>query len=76
MSDEPTYCEDCDNVQEQTRKEQPYRWLCRASPRETFPGYTHRGAVSEPFYRCQNVNTSGCCPDFTPRRKKETPDAQ
>lgn len=76
MPDEPVFCEDCDNVQEQTRKEAAYRWLCRASPRETFLIYTQRGAVTEPFYRCQAINTNGCCPEWTPRRKKEAPDAQ
>lgn len=77
MPDEPTYCEDCDLVQEQTRKEAPYRWLCTASPRETYPAYTKRGTITgEPFYRCQLQNQLGACPMFTPRRKKEAPDAQ
>lgn len=73
---EPVFCEDCDGVQEQTRKEPHYRWLCRSSPRETFNLYTHRGAVTEPFYRCQAINTNGCCELWTPRPKKGSGDAQ
>jgi len=77
MPDEPTFCCTCDNVQEQSRREPEYRWLCRASPRDTFPAYTSPGAITgEPFYRCRQINEWGSCELWTPRRKKESPDAQ
>ena len=64
-----TFCEDCDNVHAETRKQHPARWLCVKFPRmETFSPVAPRAWVEhEPYMRCVNLN-GGKCPLFTPRR--------
>lgn len=64
-----TFCEDCDHVHADTRKQNPTRWLCTKFPRlEGFSPVAPRAWVdSEPFSRCVGIN-GGFCPLFSPRR--------
>jgi len=70
MSDEPTFCSDCDGVHPESRARPSYLWLCSQHPK--LPGYTGfvTGEVwekDEPFLRCKEVN-GGRCKLFKPRR--------
>lgn len=62
-----TYCRDCDNVVEDTRKRMPYQWLCRCFPRVEGGGFVdpEKWVKDEPFMRCTDIN-GGDCPLFKP----------
>ncbi|MDQ0303827.1 hypothetical protein [Ancylobacter polymorphus] len=69
MSMQPTFCEDCDNVHPDTRKQSPGRWLCMRFPR--LPGLSpvarNAWVATEPYQRCVSIN-AGFCPLFEPAR--------
>lgn len=64
-----TFCEDCEHVHPDTRKQEPWRMRCMKAP--TRPGY---GFVSRtfspdpPYVRCFDINKYGECEMFEPRR--------
>lgn len=64
-----TFCEDCDNVHAESRKQHPSRWLCSQFPRLEGQGFVTRTgwADQEPFMRCVNIN-GGVCKLFRKRR--------
>ena len=68
----PTFCRDCDNVVEETRKRSVHSWLCSKHKRLEGQGFIDPDwwAENEPFLKCTAVN-GGMCPLFTPRRDKE-----
>jgi hypothetical protein len=65
-----TFCEECDWVHTDSRKQHPGRWLCvqhRRVPGGSF--VAPKGWVEhEPYLRCVNVN-GGMCLLFEPRRE-------
>jgi hypothetical protein len=66
---EPTYCNTCDNVHGETRREAEYRWLCTRHKRLDGRGYTSPNARNEaPYLYCRDVN-AGACPLWEPRRE-------
>lgn len=72
MSNAPTYCEDCDLVDAQSRKKAKYYWLCTAHRNLEGMGFVARDewVNSEPYLRCRDVN-GGACPVFQPLRTAE-----
>ena len=70
---EPTYCEDCDYVERESRKKQPYGWLCMRVKRLDGHGYVVRDTWTngEPYARCKDVNL-GACPLFKPKATPQT----
>lgn len=65
-----TYCDACDRVHPDTRKEAPWRWRCLAVPIEErgFGFVSADYAPAPPYESCAKINTHGACPMFTPRR--------
>ena len=65
----PTFCEDCDNVHNDTRRQSPSSWLCVEFPRLEGQGFIAPKfwAEKEPFMRCVGIN-GGACPLFKRRR--------
>ena len=65
----PTFCIECENVVEETRKRLPTQWLCRMHPRIEGQGFVAPKiwAEMEPFLRCRDTN-GGRCPVFIERR--------
>jgi hypothetical protein len=72
----PTFCEDCDNVHAETRKQGPSRWVCVKFPRleGLSPVAPKAWLDKEPYMRCVGIN-GGFCPMFSKRRdgQKELP---
>lgn len=73
-----TFCEDCDNVESASRKDPPWKWLCRKSPRPPDEGF---GWVTKstwdkapPLKYCRDVNRYGECEMFEERRDAVTTD--
>ena len=68
----PTFCIECDNVVEESRKRLPTQWLCRMQPRLEGQGFVapHVWVEMEPFMRCSGCN-GGACPMFIERRVTE-----
>lgn len=66
-----TYCQDCDNVVEASRKLNPTRWLCIKFPRMEGMGFVAPTiwADQEPYMRCSGIN-GGKCPVFEQRRNQ------
>lgn len=63
-----TFCEDCDNVLEESRKKAPYYWTCTKFPNVEGGGFVQRNVrVNEPYMLCKGIN-GGACPCFTPKR--------
>ncbi len=64
------YCADCDHVLEDTRRLEPWRWLCIKHPNIS-DGFGWVTATSwdkaPPYLYCKNVN-GGLCPLFEPKR--------
>jgi hypothetical protein len=67
-----TYCEDCDNVESQSRKRSPASWVCLKFPRTDGAGFVAPKvwADQEPFMRCNGIN-GGLCPMFKQLRVKD-----
>ena len=67
-----TYCRECDNVVQDTRKRHPAQWLCSCFPRVEGGGFVdpERWVNDEPFMKCMHIN-GGQCPLFTPRREND-----
>jgi hypothetical protein len=75
MSRYYTFCEDCDNVEPNSRKRSPHAWVCLKFPRVEGNGFVAPKAWSDldPFMRCTGIN-GGLCPEFVARKmdiKKE-----
>lgn len=69
---DPIYCNDCEHVEQHSRKQQTYGWLCRKFHRRP------KGAISEkvldvdpPFERCVDVNRYNNCQEFTQKKDIE-----
>ncbi len=64
------WCEDCDNIHPDTKKDQPWRQRCIKAPVEpTGYSFVSRAyAPSPPYDLCSRKNECGNCPDFEPRR--------
>ena len=64
-----TYCENCDNVEADSRKRSSWQWLCLQHPRLSGFGYLTKTHWDQdpPLLYCRSVN-AGACPLFTPRR--------
>lgn len=75
MTTEPTFCEDCDWVGSDSRKQHPGRWVCLKFPRLTgfSPVAPNRWVEHEPYNRCVNINL-GFCPLWTPKRDGKVPE--
>ena len=67
------YCEDCLNIHSDTAKDAPWRQRCVKAPIEpTGFGFVSRAySPSPPYALCRDVNETGHCEMFTPRRVKE-----
>ena len=67
------YCEDCDFVHGDTRKDAPWRQRCIKAPVEPrgFDFVSRAYAPSPPYELCSRVNEGGHCEMFTTRRVKE-----
>jgi len=65
----PTFCTECDNVHEESRKRVPSQWLCSKFPRLDGHGFVDplKWSEMEPFMKCRDIN-GGACPVFTKRR--------
>lgn len=63
----PTYCRDCEHVEAVSRKQPPYRWLCRMHKRLFNDGFVDPvyWTKTDPFLRCVDTN-AGACPLFSP----------
>lgn len=70
-----TYCLDCDNVVEASRKRTPRNWLCSKFPRVEGGGFVAPDAwvAEEPFMRCVHIN-GGDCPLFVTRSEPDGSD--
>lgn len=69
------YCEACGNVHGDTRKLEPWKWVCVMAPAE--PGYrfvSQTYSPSPPYHRCSVVNSDGECEMFEPVRVVEKAD--
>lgn len=65
-----TMCEDCEYVEETSRKQPPWRWLCVRHKR-MFDGFVStEERVSAPYLFCKDVN-GGACPLFKQRADKQ-----
>ena len=64
------FCEDCDCIHPETRKEAPWRQRCIKAPIDaTGFGFVSRAyAPSPPYALCRDKNETGDCDDFIPRR--------
>ena len=65
-----TYCEDCDNVHPETKKDPPWRQRCIKAPVEPQGyGFVSRAySPSPPYDLCSRKNEYGECDDFVARR--------
>ncbi len=72
MDDGPTFCNDCDNVTEASRKSPPWYWQCIKFPRLDGFGFvtTEEWDNKPPYGYCHKIN-HGICPCFEPRRNGE-----
>lgn len=64
-----TYCEECENVEPNSRKRSPSSWVCLKFPRVEGGGFVAPNvwASEEPFLRCTGIN-GGACPMWAKRR--------
>ncbi len=73
MVDGPTYCEDCDCVTEETRKQAPWSWLCMKHI-NVWDGFVYvtknTWDKQAPYLKCSAVN-GGACLLFEPKREGE-----
>ena len=71
--DTETFCEDCDFVEPVSRKQQPFKWLCKQHPCYEKHGFVTRDAWTngEPYLRCKDVN-GGKCKLFKPAATPQT----
>jgi hypothetical protein len=71
MSDDVTYCEDCDNMLESSRKGPSWAAMCSKFKRLFGTQLVARGVWDKdhPYMMCRDIN-GGDCPLFTPRRTK------
>lgn len=62
MTSEPTFCEDCDHVERESRKKQVFQWLCLQHPCAEKHGFVTREnwTNGEPYLRCKDVNGGIC----------------
>jgi hypothetical protein len=69
MSRAYTYCEECDNVEPNSRKRSPSSWVCLKFPRVEGGGFVapRAWADMDPFMRCTGIN-GGACVLWTPRK--------
>jgi hypothetical protein len=76
MSRYYTFCEDCDNVEPNSRKRSPSSWVCLKFPRIEGGGFVAPKvwATVDPFMRCTGIN-GGLCPVFEPLKEKIDGDA-
>jgi hypothetical protein len=67
-----TYCEDCDNVEPNSRKRSPASWVCLKFPRVEGGGFVAPKvwASEEPHMRCVHIN-GGLCPMWTPLKGQD-----
>lgn len=67
-----TFCEDCENIVESSRKLAPRLWLCAKFKRLEGIGFVTRNvwAEHEPYMRCVGIN-GGDCPLFEARGKPD-----
>lgn len=75
MTNQATYCRDCDLVHSDTRKQEPWKWRCVEFPAK--PGFHFVDpdyAPAPPYHRCQDINRDGQCPYFEKRREPEKSD--
>lgn len=70
MSNDFTYCNECDHLSPGTKSQAPYRWLCTKHPRHDGFGFVTREAWDDrpPFLYCKDVN-AGACPIYEPKRE-------
>lgn len=64
-----TFCEDCDHVETDSRKQATFRWLCLLHPNKRGVGFTTRDRWDKdsPYLSCARVN-GGDCKLFEPAR--------
>lgn len=64
------WCEDCDCIHPDTRKEPPWRQRCMKAPVEpTGYGFVSRAySPTPPYALCRDKNPNGECEDFVARR--------
>ena len=67
----PTYCEDCDNVESASRKQEWYRHRCLKAPKERPLQYVVGDPflTEPPFKLCRDINPRGDCKLFSPRKE-------
>ena len=66
----PVYCEDCENVTEESKKGHVRYRECRMHPRLN-DGYVSKSErVSSPYLYCKDVN-GGSCPLYQPKEIEE-----
>lgn len=66
-------CQDCDNVESASRKQEWYRWRClkKHVPRP-IQHVVHDPFLTQPPFRlCRDVNHDGECKTFTPQPEPE-----
>lgn len=66
-----TFCDACDNVHSDTRKDAPWRWRCVKAPvvEQGYRFVSQDYAPAPPYHKCDHVNGNGECEMFTPRRE-------
>lgn len=64
-----TYCINCDNVAEDSRKRDPWYWLCTKHPRLEGFGFVTNTTWDRapPYLRCVDCN-GGACPLYKERK--------
>jgi hypothetical protein len=73
MSDDMTWCVNCDHVHPSTRDKEPWKWRCLRHPAKQGHGWVHpTWSPDPPYERCSILN-NGNCEDFTPRRFAKPP---
>ena len=68
-----TLCEQCQRVDEPTRKLSWWAWRCLASPKDTPVQWVvdDPWRTEPPFEKCKDVNHDGKCELFEMRKEKE-----
>lgn len=64
------YCDTCDFVHADTRKDAPWRWRCIKAPvaERGYRFVSQDYAPAPPYHKCDYVNPDGECSMWQPRR--------
>ncbi len=75
MSQDYTYCVDCQHVHADSIKRHPAKWLCTKFPRMDGFGFVTPEAWDkfDPFMNCHGIN-GGACPLFEMKRDEGAKD--